>query len=44
MDFFHLAATSGLNRRGVHPEIWALFLLGGHCQELFVKLPIVFVP
>ena len=37
MDFFHLTATWGLNRRGVHPKIWALFFLGGHCQELFFQ-------
>ena len=34
--FFRLTATSGLTRGGVH--------LGGHCQELFFKLPIVFFP
>ena len=29
MDFFHLTATSGLTRGGVHPEILALFFLVG---------------
>ena len=43
MDFFHQIATSGLTRGGVHPEIWALFFLGGHCQELFFKPPIGFL-
>ena len=44
MDFFHRTATSGLTRGGVHPEIWALFFLGGHCHELFFKPPIGFLP
>ena len=42
--FFHRTATSGLTRGGVHPEIWALFFLGGHCQEVFFKPPIGFLP
>ena len=42
MDFFHRTATSGLTRGGVHPEIWALFFLGGHCQELFFSPPLDF--
>ena len=33
--FFHITATSGLIRGRVHPKIWALFFLGGHCHELF---------
>ena len=42
--FFHITATSGLIRGRVHPEIWALFFLGGHCQEVFFKPPIGFLP
>ena len=37
MDFFHLTVTSGLTRGGVHPKIWVLFFLGGHCHELFLS-------
>ena len=33
----------GLTRGGVHPKIWALFFLGGHCQELFFKPHIGFL-
>ena len=44
MDFFHLTATSGFTRGGVHPTIWELFFLGGHCQELLFKVPIRFLP
>ena len=33
--FFHVTATSGLIRGGVHPKFWVLFFLGGHCHELF---------
>ena len=44
MDFFHLTATSGLTRGGVHPKIWTLFFLGGHFHELFFKPHIGFLP
>ena len=44
VGLFHLTATWGLTRGGVHPKIWALFFLGGHCQELFFKPPIGFLP
>ena len=42
IGFFQPTATSGLTRGGVHPKIWVLFFLGGHCHELFLSPPLDF--